>query len=188
MSIQFLGITSINTLTKQEEVIYTQSVTRLNAGNSNGNTNTNINNNDSSDNIIIQDDFERDLFGYDIQEHLDESQGLLKHHFLLHSALEIMNHGLKPGHVSTATNSNKDNKTAETANTNANSMFRGLICVLDDYRFYGYVTNTAVKIIVAVKDDILPLEKELGEARDDMIRSLLVSVCMTVLHLFMICL
>jgi hypothetical protein len=46
----------------------------------------------------------------------------------------------------------------------------------------GYVTNTAVKIIVAVKDDILTLEKELGEARDDMIRSLLVSVCMTALH------
>lgn len=84
-----------------------------------------------------------------------------------------MNHGHKPGHVSTATNINKDKTIAETANTNASSMFRGLICVLDDYRFYGYVTNTAVKIIVAVKDDILTLEKELGEARDDMIRSLL---------------
>jgi len=144
MSIQFLGITSINTLTKQEEVIYTQSVTPLDAGN--GNTNTNINNNDSSDNIIKHDEFERYLFGYDVQDHLDEKEGLLKHHFLLHSALEIMNHGLQPGHVSTATNINKDKTTAETANTNASSMFRGLICVLDDFRFYGEFTAAHVSI------------------------------------------
>ena len=62
----------------------------------------------------------------------------------------------------------------EASTKGANHMFRGLICILDEYRFYGYRTNTAVNIIIAVNDDILPIiDKESTNARNNMVQSLL---------------
>lgn len=54
-------------------------------------------------------------------------------------------------------------------------MWIGLICVIDEYRFYGYITNTNVKMIVSVLDDISPEEEEAQTSREDQIKKTLVS-------------
>lgn len=199
MSIQFLAITSVNTITKEEEVIYIQSVTPSSSSSSSDKSNSS---NARSNNANIHqhtDDIENDLFGYDMQQHIMSSisnQGhghdhgcALKHQFLLHSAMEIMKkQGNTSIHSNAATNITRNTSTSTTTPSTstltsnpieagakgANQMFRGLICILDEYRFYGYRTNTAVNIIIAVNDDILPIiDKESINARNNMVQSLL---------------
>jgi hypothetical protein len=192
MPIQFLAITNVNIITREEEVIYTQQQSiSLSSSATNANSNNNINTNsiqhitDGFSNSHDPHDIENDLFGFGTHQHINSSnQGCsLKHQFLLHSAMEIMNkQGVNNSNskntapsISTLSTSTVPTSTnlVEASTKGANRMFRGLICIQEEYRFYGYTTNTAVNIIVAVKDDILPIEKEAIYARDDMIQSLL---------------
>ena len=56
----------------------------------------------------------------------------------------------------------------------AEYMWVGFLCLVDEYRFYGYITNTNVKIIVAVEDDLLP-GSEMQIVRDSEVKKTLVS-------------
>ena len=57
----------------------------------------------------------------------------------------------------------------------ADYMWVGFICLLDEFRFYGYITNTNVKIIVGVEDVFLPEHDELQIMRDNEVKKILVS-------------
>ena len=54
-------------------------------------------------------------------------------------------------------------------------MWIGFICPIDEYRMYGYITNTNVKMIVSVEDDFLPEQEERQKKRDTEIRKIFVS-------------
>ncbi len=91
----------------------------------------------------------------------------IRHQFLLHSALEKMNQDVK-----------FENKLRVSFNRQINGtdyMWIGLVCIMDEYQFYAYITNTNMKIIVSVVDDIFPEEDEAQEYRDGEIKRILVS-------------
>ena len=154
MTIQSIAIISENPTTQKQSVIYIESFSSA-----------------ASDPAAIEHDtaFEEELFGFDIkqcfQDPIDGDDATigslcsLKHQFLLHSALELF---------ADASNSS--------ASGSHGAMFVGFICAMEDFRFYGYRTNTKVKIIVSVKDDILPSKPELQKARDDYIESAMVQI------------
>ena len=91
----------------------------------------------------------------------------IRHQFRMQSALEKLN---------------QDIQFENNLRISFNQQFRGieymwigLICPIDEYRFYGYITNTNVKIIVSVLDDISPEKQEAQTTRDDEIKKTLVS-------------
>ena len=117
---------------------------------------------------------EEELFGL---EHLVENGGIdknlckndfdcsLKQQFILHSALDRFVHmaGPPPGY-----NWRSPGVTGVDAN------FVGLLCPVEDFRVYGYVTATKIKFIVVVEDDeMISLADQ--PAVDDRIKNLLVS-------------
>ena len=57
----------------------------------------------------------------------------------------------------------------------AEYMWVGFICLLDEFRYYGYITNTNVKIIIGVEDDFLPEQKEMQIMRDNEVKKTLVA-------------
>lgn len=48
-----------------------------------------------------------------------------------------------------------------------------LLCCADDCRFYGFTTNTSLKIIIAVEDNILPDEVQLQKSKDEEVKAIL---------------
>ncbi len=90
----------------------------------------------------------------------------IRHQFLLQSALERMNQEIK---------FENQLRTTYRQFVGNGYMWIGSICLMDEYRFYGYITNTNVKMIVAVEDDLLPEQEELQKMRDMEIRKVFVS-------------
>ena len=86
---------------------------------------------------------ERDLFGFDENEHeitaSVSSSKSLKHQFLLNAALETMNHGIQPKMAaSVVPKILQDDLEAHSSSEKAHGkMFQGLICVMENFRFYG---------------------------------------------------
>jgi hypothetical protein len=93
----------------------------------------------------------------------------IKQQFLLQSALDKMNHDIK-FEKQLRTTFNRQFSGIE-------YMWLGLICPLDEYRFYGYITNTNVKIIISVEDDIFPEQQDQQKMREDEIQTILVRSC-----------
>lgn len=91
----------------------------------------------------------------------------LRHQFLLQAALESMNQEI--------VFENRLRKSFSRSFQGADYMWIGIICTLDEYRFYGYITNTNVKIVVSVKDDIFPEQIAAQQSRDGAIKKILVS-------------
>lgn len=90
----------------------------------------------------------------------------IRHQFLLQSALDRMNNDIQF--------ENRLRISYHRQFQGADYMWIGLICTLDEYRFYGYITNTNVKIIISVKDDISPEEEETQRLRDEEIKKIMV--------------
>mmetsp|Transcript_19148 Transcript_19148/g.28682 ORF Transcript_19148/g.28682 Transcript_19148/m.28682 type:complete len:204 (+) Transcript_19148:128-739(+) len=88
----------------------------------------------------------------------------VRHQFLLQSGLEKMNEDVKF--------ENQLRTTFDRQFVGNDYMWIGFICPIDEYRLYGYVTNTNVKIIVAVEDDILSEQEDLQKMRDTEIRKI----------------
>ena len=88
----------------------------------------------------------------------------LKQQSILHAALDRFMHlvGPPPGFGW---------RTPGTTGTDA--MFVGLLCPVEDYRVYGYMTTTKIKIIAVVEDDdsVHPSEQQ---TMDDRVKALLV--------------
>lgn len=91
----------------------------------------------------------------------------IRHQFLLQSALQKMNQEIKFD--------NQLRTTFKEQFTGVDYMWIGLICPIDEYHVYGYITNTNIKIIIAVEDDIFPEQEELHQIRGDEIKKMLVS-------------
>lgn len=91
----------------------------------------------------------------------------IRHQFLMQSALEKMNQDIQFEN-NLRISFNKPFRGIE-------YMWIGLICLIDEYRFYGYITNTNVKIIVSIRDDIFPEQEKTQTSRDDEIKKTLVS-------------
>jgi len=98
----------------------------------------------------------------------------LRHHFLLQAALEKLNDLLR-GSV--------ENLQAALDKINDGRRYNGLhrmsvcfLCCADDCRFYGFTTNTNLKIIIAIEDDILPNEVQLQKSKDEEVRVVLTRV------------
>ena len=117
MTIQSLAIISKNansSLAKQAEVLYIQSFQAEPK-------NSNMDDTDT--------DLENDLFGYNINDYLNKDSDTsdcscsLKHEFLLHAALSEFD--------------DRSSKGGNNAVYEGGAMFLGLICAVDDHRFYG---------------------------------------------------
>ena len=84
---------------------------------------------------------ERDLFGFDENDHENSvsSSKSLKHQFLLNTALETMNHGIQPKMATNVVPKIlKDDPEAHSRSEKAHAkMYQGLICVMENFRFYG---------------------------------------------------
>lgn len=125
---------------------------------------------------------ERDLFGFDENDHENaasvSSSKSLKHQFLLNSALETMNHGIQPKMAANVVPKIlKDDPETHSSSEKAHAkMYQGLICVMENFRFYGYKTNTGIKIVVGVKNNILPSDTELCKSRDETIQYFLTKI------------
>ena len=102
---------------------------------------------------------------YEVSSSRDDCS--LRHQFLLQSALEKMNEDVKF--------ENQLRTTFDRQFVGNDYMWIGFICPIDEYRMYGYITNTNVKIIVAVEDDILSEQEDLQKMRDTEIRKIFVS-------------
>lgn len=89
------------------------------------------------------------------------------HQSLLQSALEKFNNDIKF--------ENHQRTTFQQPFRGADYMWVGFICLIDGFRFYGYITNTNVKIIVGVEDDFLPEQSEMQIMRDGEVKKTLVS-------------
>lgn len=94
----------------------------------------------------------------------------LAHQFRLLAATDMFRDG-GGGTNNTAGASKKDG---------GSGMYAGFLCALDGHRLYGWITSTRVKIIISVKDDILPIDVENENARDLHIQKVLVSGRQTV--------
>jgi len=162
MTIQSIAIVSETPITQKQDLVYIQSFSSKCNASAIGNETV----------------FEEDLFGFDVSDYLNQDQEggatgslcSLRHQFLLHSALELFGNASKDRNSTSSTHS---------------ALFIGFICALDDFRFYGYRTNTGVKIIVSVKDDILPSKHDSQKARDDYIESALVQIHSTYVEYMM---
>lgn len=122
-------------------------------------------------------DIDLDLFDSVIEQGDDDASGSistrtpqsandcsLRHQFILQSSLEKMNQDIK-----------FDKQLRTTFNDQFQGieyMWVGLICPIDEYRVYGYITNTNVKIIAAVEDVFLPEQKDLQQMRDEEIKKI----------------
>jgi trafficking protein particle complex subunit 2 len=113
--------------------------------------------------------WEDELFGLD-KEGKDDSLGeddfdcSVKQQFILNAALDRLMQlaGPTPGY-----------QWRSPGVTGVDACFVGLLFPAEDYRVYGYVTSTKVKIIVVVEDDeTIPFSEQ--PAVDDRIKSLMV--------------
>lgn len=96
----------------------------------------------------------------------DDFDCSLKQQFILHTALDrfVQLAGPPPGY-----NWRSPGVTGVDAN------FVGLLCPIEDFRVYGYVTTTKIKIIVVVEDDeMISLSDQ--QAVDDRIKALLAKI------------
>lgn len=67
----------------------------------------------------------------------------LKHQFILHEALDRFEQRIgKTGW-----------RTAPTGVTGSDAMWVGLLCPVEDFRVYGYMTTTQIKFLLVVEDD-----------------------------------
>eukprot|EP00026_Physarum_polycephalum_P011003 Phypoly_transcript_11194.p1 GENE.Phypoly_transcript_11194~~Phypoly_transcript_11194.p1 ORF type:complete len:140 (+),score=18.47 Phypoly_transcript_11194:416-835(+) len=68
----------------------------------------------------------------------DQNEDPLKYHYIVHSSLDVVEERV-----------HKDNnKKVQTTD-----MYLGLLYPTEDYKVYGYTTNTKIKLIVVVLDD-----------------------------------
>ncbi|CAB9511334.1 particle complex subunit 2-like protein [Seminavis robusta] len=116
--------------------------------------------------------WEDELFGL---EHLSEKDGQfteddfdcsLKQQFILHAALDrfVQLAGPPPGFG-----------WRSPGVVGVDAYFVGLLCPVEDYRVYGYVTSTKLKIIVVVEDDeMIPYSEQ--PAVDDRIKALMAKI------------
>eukprot|EP01111_Echinosteliopsis_oligospora_P005827 TRINITY_DN1952_c0_g1_i2.p1 TRINITY_DN1952_c0_g1~~TRINITY_DN1952_c0_g1_i2.p1 ORF type:complete len:116 (-),score=14.69 TRINITY_DN1952_c0_g1_i2:191-538(-) len=65
-----------------------------------------------------------------------ETQDTMKFHYIVHSSLDVV-----------------DERTKKTSQGTA-EMYLGLLCPTEDYKVYGYITNTKIKLIVVMLDDM----------------------------------
>ena len=72
---------------------------------------------------------------------------MLRFHFLMHSALDLV----EERHVKPRTDQNPK---AAAGNSTKVSMYLGYLCPIEEFHLYGYVTNTHIKIIVAVEEQV----------------------------------
>mmetsp|Transcript_5122 Transcript_5122/g.6620 ORF Transcript_5122/g.6620 Transcript_5122/m.6620 type:complete len:197 (-) Transcript_5122:272-862(-) len=125
-------------------------------------------------------DFESDLF------QLEEGEGTsskadsnpnptpgsnscsLHHQFLLQAALEKINQEIKFD--------NRLRVTFKRQFSDSDYMWVGFICPIESFHFYGYITNTNIKIIVAVEDNILPEQEQVQKKRDDELKAKMISI------------
>ena len=71
-----------------------------------------------------------------------DSSPLLRFHYLIYCSLDIVDERHKqPGQTGVPI-------------TNKISMYLGYLCPIEEFHLYGYVTNTHIKIIVAVEEQV----------------------------------
>ena len=102
--------------------------------------------------------------GIDEKLRQDDFDCSLKQQFILHSALDRFVHlaGPPPGY---------NWRSQGVMGVDAN--FVGLLCPIEDFRVYGYVTATKMKIIVVVEDDEMMSFSD-QQAVDERIKNLMV--------------
>jgi hypothetical protein len=66
-------------------------------------------------------------------------------------------------------------KSIEKSGDHATGFYLGFLAAMDHFRFYGYKTSTNVRIVIGVKDDLLPSDTELIKQREDSIQTMMVS-------------
>jgi hypothetical protein len=72
----------------------------------------------------------------------DQDSPLLRFHYLIYCSLDIVDERHKqPGQTGVPT-------------TNKISMYLGYLCPIEEFHLYGYVTNTHIKIVVAVEEQV----------------------------------
>lgn len=91
----------------------------------------------------------------------------IRHQSLLQAALEKLNNDIQF--------ENHQRVTFRQSSRGAEYMWVGFICLIDEFRFYAYITNTNVKIIAGVEDNLLPEQKEMQIMRDNEVKKTLVS-------------
>ena len=66
-------------------------------------------------------------------QHFAATDDELKFHYIVHTSLDIVEERASKG-------------------ASAGDMFLGLLCPIEDYRVYGFITNTQVKLIVVFEE------------------------------------
>ncbi|CAD5110729.1 DgyrCDS99 [Dimorphilus gyrociliatus] len=82
----------------------------------------------------------------------NSNENELNFHFTVHTSLDVVEEKISPG-----AGANKNNDTRE--------LYLGLLYPTEDYRVYGYVTNTKIKFVIVVESSNTTL-------RDNEIRSM----------------
>lgn len=98
--------------------------------------------------------FEEKLFGF-----FSVGGCSVQHHFLLQSALQTFNELVK------------DKQRAD-----MDPLWLGLFYLVDNYKFYGCMTTTGLKIIAAIDDKLLHDQKELQQSKDSAVKFLLSNI------------
>jgi len=116
-------------------------------------------------------DFEEELFGFlsGDQNSPPSRSCSIRHQFLLQSAFEIFDDAI---------NKRLSKKIAKDRNeTNAaTGLWIGFLCLVEEFRFYGYMTATGIKIITATKDSFSLDQKHLQISNDEKLKETMTKI------------
>jgi hypothetical protein len=104
-----------------------------------------------------------DIFvGEESQKQRDEWPCEMKYQFMLHSAADRLDEILAEG------------KWKKAGTTGSDACWVGLLCSIENYNAYGYLTTNA-KYVTIVEDGIAPDNTQLQKSRDNELKIMLVS-------------